>query len=407
MYHKKISPLSFVLSLLTIASAIFYAPATANAGFQWVAPSASSTESDVVIMPDAQSSVAPYQSNAATKPQSLSPSASSRGADIISPLVIDGSSAAENRSAAAPQSQTYLSAPAAAPVVSSAPSSVPTTVLAPPPSAATSPSKALAPEPILQSSESSPLLSAPTDSSSPKSGEKVVSGFANKVPLAVALRQLLPSDYGFSVDNDVSLSTQVSWRGGRAWKEVMTDMLQDAGLGMKENGQMIRITRSGSAAPSTSAAPILSSSPAPALQPLASKNVPEHVLKLPSGMTSESAGSLSSPSPSLAAPSSLPEVQAAAPVRTTETWSAGRGDMLRKVLEAWAKRAGVEFNWTAEYDYPLQASISITGSFEDAVRNLLSGFQEAQPQPVARLHNNPTAGQTVLVVESRGNNYGN
>lgn len=88
-----------------------------------------------------------------------------------------------------------------------------------------------------------------------------------------------------------------------------------------------------------------------------------------------------------------------------DTWTASRGDTLHKVLEDWSHRAGAEFEWAAEYDYPLQASISYTGTFEEAVRNLLSGFEDAHPQPVAQLHANPGAGQMVLVIRSRGNSY--
>jgi Toxin co-regulated pilus biosynthesis protein Q len=88
-----------------------------------------------------------------------------------------------------------------------------------------------------------------------------------------------------------------------------------------------------------------------------------------------------------------------------DTWTASRGDTLHKVLEDWSHRAGAEFEWSAEYDYPLQASVSFTGTYEEAVRSLLSGFEEAHPQPVAELHANPGAGQMVLVIQARGNSY--
>ncbi len=42
-------------------------------------------------------------------------------------------------------------------------------------------------------------------------------------------------------------------------------------------------------------------------------------------------------------------------------------------------------------------------TFEEAVRNLLSGFEGSHPQPVAELHINPRLGQTVLIVQTRGN----
>jgi hypothetical protein len=287
-----------------------------------------------------------------------------------------------------------------------APSYAPPPVLPEEPSAATlaaaPASPVVAPEHTLKLPEpvATPMATAP------QSQEKVINGFANKVPLAVALRQILPSNYGFSVDRDVTLSTQVSWRGGKPWRDVMSSMLASAGLGMKDDGgQMIRIVRDVSASSASTEAA------APSLAPLPeAKNVPDHTLQLPSGMTATpmvvtEATPAAVPSP--AAPAFVEDPTPPAPLPVADSWTASRGDMLRATLEEWAKRAHVEFVWKSEYDYPVQATVSVSGSFEDAVRNILSGFQEAQPQPVARLYTNKTIGQSALVVEARGNNFGN
>lgn len=96
---------------------------------------------------------------------------------------------------------------------------------------------------------------------------------------------------------------------------------------------------------------------------------------------------------------------ASIPSAAVSTWAAMRGETLHKVLEKWGHQAGVEIDWLAEYDYPLQASVAFNGTFEDAVRSLLSGFEQAHPQPIAALHANPSAGQMILVIETRGNSY--
>jgi hypothetical protein len=90
--------------------------------------------------------------------------------------------------------------------------------------------------------------------------------------------------------------------------------------------------------------------------------------------------------------------------QTTE-WSAKAGQMLHDVIEEWSARTGVEVNWQAEYDYPLQASLHYNGTFEDAIRTLLYGFRDATPQPIGRLHKNEELGQQVLVIAVRGNQY--
>ena len=267
-------------------------------------------------------------------------------------------------------------------------------------------------------------LLLPAEAKPAEKATRSVSGFADKIPLAVALRQVLPADVGFSVDRDVMLSTVVSWRGGKPWRDVLHDMLIAVGYDFRDQGQMVRIVRAAgqtnvagtlsapaSAMAAADAVPVESapvvmpkpnnnhvlqaSAPVPA-PVLIDGNKPAHTLQLPPNMRS--------------ATQAEPLVVSSAPAPSSsfavsEVWTANRGDMLRKVLENWARRANVEINWMAEYDYPLQASLNLTGSFEEAVRNLLAGFQEAQPQPVATLHKSTTAGQTVLIVEARGNNY--
>jgi hypothetical protein len=237
--------------------------------------------------------------------------------------------------------------------------------------------------------------------------DNVVQGFANGVPLAVALREVLPSGYGYSIDQDVDLGTQVSFEGGKPWRETLHEMLQPVGLTVHEQEKMVSISRQANAA--MSPVPMDTMAPsAPAAAPM-----PQPMVQTKPAWADAHPGGAR---PAIMQPPAMPITPSAPPptVITTarsgansvvDTWTASRSDTLRKVLEDWSRRAGVEFEWSAEYDYPLQASISYTGTFEEAVRSLLSGFEEANPQPVAQLHANPNAGQMVLVVETRGNSY--
>ncbi|MFY9288021.1 MAG: TcpQ domain-containing protein [Alphaproteobacteria bacterium] len=204
---------------------------------------------------------------------------------------------------------------------------------------------------------------------------KVVKGFAKQVPLAVALRQMLPAGYAFSIDPDVDLGILVSFQGGRPWRETLRDALDAAGLLMREQGQMVTISRQEGTPISVSAK---AAAPAP--------NPSENILVPPMPVAT-----------SIAPPPSVASV--------AQTWKADAGESLHKTLDLWTSRAGIEINWIAEYDYPIQASFSYTGNFEDAVRHILTGFENAHPQPVAELHNNPGLGQKVLIVQARGNSY--
>lgn len=94
------------------------------------------------------------------------------------------------------------------------------------------------------------------------------------------------------------------------------------------------------------------------------------------------------------------------PVAQETVWRAEQGQTLLQVIRAWSEKAGVQLYWDSKYDYPLQASVTLTGSYEHAVRSLLQGFENAAPQPVARLHRQGNSGNKVLIIRNRGNIYG-
>lgn len=301
----------------------------------------------------------------------------------------------------------------------------------------------------------------------------VVEGFANQVPLSVALRQILPSSYGFAVADGVDMGALVNWRGGRPWPMVLDEALQPLGLVAVPGNGVVMVQPMG-AAPMDSAAagfppgsvytpgigtggtPIAAaplpgesvysmnqqatafagtapaallsgtganldgSVPAPGAAPMtaAVPDVPVAPAPLPSRDVGEAkVASLPSEAKAFSAPTDdLPLVGAddgagdglavvpADPA--VEVWHAERGTTLRTVLEAWSDRAKVELHYMANYDYPLQASMHVEGDFEEALRTVLDGLQYAHPQPVGRLHKNKSIGNSVLVIESRGNDFG-
>ncbi|MGE4350875.1 MAG: TcpQ domain-containing protein [Bdellovibrionales bacterium] len=298
----------------------------------------------------------------------------------------------------------------------------------------------------LPSTPAAPAIPTPL----PAPATNIVQGFADRVPLSVALRQILPEEVGFSVAQNVDMGTFVSWKGGAPWQEVLADALSPLDLAFKEQGSLVQIVRADPKkdgapfVPSVSASepdkmtalpPLPSLAPSPkqilpvaevapqgkpvALLPSANemplKTVPDRNMPngfggyLPTAPVAPAPGSLPpvakmAPAP-IVQPSVTPPEAPYIPVGSIGDWQADKGETLQAVLGAWCKRANIELSWQAEYDYPLQASVTLSGSFEDAVRTLLAGFQEASPQPVGYLYNNQHAGQTVLVVQVRGNNY--
>jgi hypothetical protein len=308
-------------ALLVMGLAVSAMPA--YAGFQWVAPTDSGT----------------YQLPAAP---AASPSVATNRPEIISPVIISG------------DSQPLSPAPIY-----------------------------LTPAPDAKGKENTNLATATISVPAPAAGA-TVQGFASQIPLALALRQILPVGYNFSIDQDVSMDTLVSYKGGKPWRDTVGDMLATAGLAGREQGMTFTVSH----VPMTVEADKGAIAPAPALSLSHSQN------------------------PALAMPYIAPvvahdDVVPSFNVSSADGWAAERGDTLRKVLTEWCRRSNVELQWQAEYDYPVEASVHFSAGFEDAVRELLAGFDGARPQPIGELHANPGAGQKVLVVQARGNSYTN
>jgi hypothetical protein len=319
------------------------------AGFQWVAPA---DVAPVMPQPNDVTTLAPAPSVVPVSPLSSSGLAAS-DAESVAPVIIEGTN---------PVPLTPSAQAAGAGEIPVYKGPTPEILPAKPelPQA-----KNNAPAPVAEKT----ALPAPDGD--------VVHGFAKSVPLAVALRQILPAGYAFSIDQGVDMGTIVSFQGGRGWRETLRAMLAPVGLVMRERGQMVSIGFVSANSAGTAMQPVL-------VYPMVQADMAPQVLVAPTVK------------PLVMAPSS-------SPATVNGPWTAEHGGTLRKALEDWCHRAHVDLDWLAEYDYPLQASVRFDGTFEEAVRDLLIGFEGAHPQPVAELHSNPRAGQIVLVIQARGN----
>ena len=275
---------------------------------------------------------------------------------------------------------------------------------APAPPLSTEPMTSLAPAapaPIADNPGGPEIISPLVIGGAPIENNAVVIGFAKQVPLPVALRQILPSGYAFSIDQDVDMGTLVSFQGGRPWRETLRDALAPVGLVMRDQGQMVMVGHSRMAPSVVTALPApIPMAVGPAYREgMAPRNLAvANMAPVPMQV---------SPSVIVPIPDDAIKLEAIKDPNVNDVWMAERGAHLRHVLEDWCRRANVEFNWLSEYDYPLQASVSFSGNFETAVRSLLAGFEDAHPEPVAELHSNANVGQMVLVVRSRGNTNNN
>ncbi|ATQ70904.1 hypothetical protein CQW49_23275 (plasmid) [Methylosinus trichosporium OB3b] len=67
-------------------------------------------------------------------------------------------------------------------------------------------------------------------------------GFGNQIPLAFAIRQIVPPPIKVRFARDVDRGALVDWRGGRAWPSVLRDALRPLGLRVVARQGVVSIT---------------------------------------------------------------------------------------------------------------------------------------------------------------------
>lgn len=73
------------------------------------------------------------------------------------------------------------------------------------------------------------------------SGFEEAVGFGKELPLALALSQVVPSDYSFSFAQNVNVGSSVSWQGGKSWDAVLQEMLAPVGMKAVISGKQVVI----------------------------------------------------------------------------------------------------------------------------------------------------------------------
>lgn len=86
---------------------------------------------------------------------------------------------------------------------------------------------------------SAPLMTNPAATSS--SGYEQAEGFGSDIPLALAMRQIVPAQYAYVFSGNVDQGTRVTWNGGKPWDEVLADAIRPQGLDLSVSGQTVRV----------------------------------------------------------------------------------------------------------------------------------------------------------------------
>lgn len=106
-------------------------------------------------------------------------------------------------------------------------------------------SLAINPFPVHGAVETAPAAAAPMikDVQQVPKDFAVVQGFGSELPLAVALGQIVPDDYGYGFGQGVNLAARVSWNGGKSWSEVLADAIAPLGYKAQISNQKVLIKK--------------------------------------------------------------------------------------------------------------------------------------------------------------------
>lgn len=131
---------------------------------------------------------------------------------------------------------------------------------APAPAPAVEPAVVSAPAPAPAAEVAAPVAAASAPAAEP--AVPVVQGFGTRVPLVIALRQILPAGYSFAHGDGVDLGASVDWKGGKPWNDVLNETLSAAGLKASVTGETVFIQKADAVAPAAAVVPATSAAPA-------------------------------------------------------------------------------------------------------------------------------------------------
>ena len=385
-----------VRSVLIAASVLAMSVSCAQAGFQWTAPSASAVNASTAAMntrPDemapraASAPIAPVQAEAIGTPVAVGQPIATTPDGPASAAPIYGNGMTNdpitwNASAQARANEVY---------VPRSPMGMPQPIV---PQAGMSQVQAAPVAPMMSQDDDMMPQQATMMAPMGNGQYDIAQGFGKDLPLVMAIRQIVPPQYGFVFDQGINVQNHVSWQGGQPWDIVLQNTLAPLGMQASINGNVVSITRGGGGSgvqmasmntQTMSATTTTMMTPAPAV--IQSPQVyPADIDQISQGNGDQSAAAANQ-----------------ANLLAQGTWTAPRNSTLRGILQDWSQRAGVELYWASEYDYPIQSAVSLNGTFEEAVQVLLKGLYDSKPRPMGRLHPNLPNGPAVLVIETRQN----
>ena len=259
-----------------------------------------------------------------------------------------------------------------------------------------------------------------------KSKYEIVEGFGSDIPLAIALRQVVPAQYAFSFDKGVNLGALVSWEGGKPWDQILNNMIKPLNVKAVITKKAVHIVMNSSPATQSDKRNNKGEDESSALSPLPTKGEPASLLSsdkqnIPAASedtniqkqaTNDTEGLNSAKNANLNPKASQ---QAGASDNISDKsgdlqkkeklqnqkfqpriWEAKQGSSLKETLDSWSKQANVKLLWMADSDYKLSNNVLISGTFNSAINVLFANAVNNPPQ-----HRFVEEPENSLVVENK------
>ena len=219
-----------------------------------------------------------------------------------------------------------------------------------------------------------------------------LTGWANDVPLGLALRQIVPLDFELRT-NGIPTSDHVSWSGSTSWVESLRALTR-SGLFV---AHINWVRKEVSLAPGAWAAPAIAQRPAPSERVTHTPTAPQDTYRLspsaPSAQVDIKGGDMSTHD--AGRPQAL--VSPTAPVATvhydvgptaTNMWRLNPKMTLRENVEEWTRLAGWNRVVWEGADYPIMAPAEFQGAFTSEtgpLAQLIMAYESSDQPLIARL----------------------
>ncbi len=190
-------------------------------------------------------------------------------------------------------------------------------------------SQKMAPLPHLQTKAQPPAPMAPA---MPAQNFAVIEGFGKDMPLALAMRQIVPANYAFSFAQGVNPGQRISWSGGAPWNIVLQKSVESSGLDAQITDQtvVISVRKPGSSLPAP--APQAAMIPAP---------TPQEPVAAPSSIPADRMSGRGPGAPISLAPMPLPATAAAPAASSAPITTAPPATAIPSRVKPFAKAAPI------------------------------------------------------------------